>query len=136
MKYKITIIISILFIFTTSCKNSSQFEKSIIDTQKELLIGKWVSKSNPSKFVYEFYENDTWKSTFDYEDEIVIKKGKYVLGNENEVFIRPFGAQHIPNKDTINDFKTSLGVYLYYLYDTVLVNNQEDYRNIYIKIKE
>ncbi len=130
MKVRLIIIISvyILILLSLSCsdsnKESKQQEKLIIKTQKELLIGKWVGKNAPSKFIYEFYSDDTWKSTFDYGDKIIIKKGRYVLGDENEVFIRPFGSQHSPNNDTINDLKTSLGVYLYYLYDTILESNQ------------
>ncbi len=120
-------------LLTTNCKIADNSESTIIDDQKEKLIGKWENQSNSSKFVLEFYKNGTWKRTFDYGDKIEIKKGKYVLGNEGEVFIRPFGPQHFRNNDTINDLKTSLGIYLYYLYDTILVNNQEDYKNIYLK---
>jgi len=69
-----------------SCFETKQVEKSIIETQKELLIGKWAYEKTPYTFDYEFFQDDTWEGISFYEGGKIIKKGKYVLGDENEVF--------------------------------------------------
>ena len=135
MRKRLLLIFSIsIFI---SCGTNS-FLKKTRETRK-LLVGKWRYE-NPKIFneEYYFYEDSTWKYiSKNYKKETFITKGKYYIGTQNKVFMRCFGSQHWPeNSDTINDYKTSINVKVMFLRnDILLINNQEDYSQKYIKVK-
>jgi len=101
------------------------------------VVGNWRLK-NP-KFYDEFhlFENNIWRHTFEnHKNDTIIKKGKYTIAKDSAIFFRYFGSQHWPNKDTINDYKTSIGSFVLFLnFNNKLVDNQEDYHKSYEKIE-
>jgi len=136
------VLISFILFSNISCKDnvkSIQEEQFVFKKQKDLLVGTWIESKDhmPQTTIYEFYKNGIWKQTITYDGEIRITKGKYTLGAEKEVYLRSFGSQHWRNnKDTICDYKTSIGIGLFFLNDSLLVNNQEDYQVVYRKTKK
>lgn len=50
------VIICGLTFFIQSCIESKEEDKSIIDTQKELLIGKWAYDKTPSAYMIDFIQ--------------------------------------------------------------------------------
>src|SRR5690606_18926620 len=101
------------------------------------LEGIW--KLNNPKFYSEihFYENNIWKRIFkNYKNDTIIEKGKFTIAKDSAVFFRYFGSQHWPNKDTINDHKTSIGSFVLFLNSkNELIDNQEDYEHKYLKME-
>lgn len=101
------------------------------------LIGRWRLKNSSAYSEIQFYENNIWKSiNKNYKNETVIHKGKFSVAKDSAIFFRYFGSQHWPNKDTINDYKTSIGSFVLFLNSkNELWDNQEDYQQLYIKLE-
>lgn len=130
-KFILLILVVLLF------ENCNQ-NKHVENNQKSELIGKWIYENRRiSDSEYYFFSDSTWKFKMTMADgKVRITKGKYYLGDDNEVFLRCFGSQHWrSNADTIIDYKTSIGVRVMFLENEKLINNQEDYENTYIRIE-
>ncbi|SFW61268.1 hypothetical protein SAMN05660313_02816 [Cellulophaga fucicola] len=99
------------------------------------LEGIWESKNSTSYSKIHFYKNNVWKRTFiNYEKDTITEKGKFTMAKDSAIFFRYFGSQHWPSMDTINDYKTSIGSFVLFLNSkNELIDNQEDYKKIYIK---
>lgn len=107
------------------------------ENAKSNLEGTWVM-DNPNFYSeIHFYENNIWKRTFkNYKNDTIIEKGKFTIAKDSAIFFRYFGSQHWINKDTINDYKTSMGSFVLFLNSkNELIDNQEDYEQTYKKIK-
>ena len=138
-----TLIFGLILIFVLGRCNNPEPNKSdseiFIEKQRVKLVGKWTNtnKNSYSESIYEFYYDSTWTRIISWEDDVRITKGKYILGDDHEVFLRCFGSQHWhSNRDTVEDHMTSIGAAVMFLSDTVLFNNQEDYIIYYKKVKD
>ena len=143
--FKIQIIcFSIIF---TSCvnkktdkidkKESVTLTKEKIDSAKQFeLAGIWNLNNKVSNDQLSLFEDNTWKMiSVNNENDTLIKKGKYTVAKDSAVFFRYFGSQHWPNKDTVNDYKTSIGAFVLFLNEKgELKDNQEDYDQTYVKV--
>jgi len=131
------IILILLSFLLIKCGTKLSLENQ--NASDNIFVGKWVYYDTKLfDWEYEFFDDMTYKFTRrHFKDEIDVSKGKYVIGTDNDVFLRSFGSQHWPkNSDTINDYKTSIGSQVLFVYnDTLLINNQEDYVRKYIKQK-
>jgi len=122
--YKATFLL--LFILLTSCNSkTSEYKKQ--------LIGNWKQEKEPIQIT--FKEDDTWEMNYNFENSKKAKEyGKYVLGDEGEVFMRYYNSQHWEmKKDTIVDLRTSIGARLLFIEGEYLINNQEDVHIRYSK---
>lgn len=122
---------------TITKKISTSSNEKIDSTQKRTISGVWnLDDEVYNKELYLFKDN-TWKviaTTSEYDT--IIRKGKYTIAKDSAVFFRHFGSQHSPYKDTINDYKTSLGAFvLFFNEQGELKDNQGDYIQTYKKIK-
>lgn len=105
------------------------------ESAESTLEGIWKPKNPNFNSIIHFYENNVWKRiSKNYKNDTIIEKGKYTMAKDSAVFFRYFGSQHWPNKDTISDNKTSIGSFVLFLNSkNELIDNQEDYKKIYIK---
>ena len=101
------------------------------------LEGIWKSKNPTFNSEIHFYENNVWKRILiNYKNDTITEKGKFTMAKDSAVFFRYFGSQHWPSKDTINDYKTSIGSFVLFLNSKgELIDNQEDYEQKYIKME-
>lgn len=140
----IKILVISCVIIISSCINEKTIETKIstptsekIDSAKQLEIsGVWNLTNNVTNEKLSVFDDNTWKMISVIEqNDTLIRKGKYIVAKDSAVFFRYFGSQHWPNKDTINDYKTSLGAFVLFLNDKgELKDNQEDYNQTYVKV--
>lgn len=113
--------------------------KSYKDTSifKNDLIGKWIEISYVGDtFIYEFNQDYTWEFTsIDKSGKKLVRKGEYQIGKEKGVFLRQYGSQHWFHDTTYIDIKSAIGTDYLFVKDSMLINNQEDYKNKYKKQK-
>ena len=131
-------------IIISSCINEKTIETKIstptsekIDSTKQLEIsGVWNLSNNVTNEKLSVFDDNTWKMiSVIKQNDTLIRKGKYTVAKDSAVFFRYFGSQHWPNKDTINDYKTSLGAFVLFLNDKgELKDNQEDNNQTYVKV--
>jgi len=132
---------SVLVIVLSGCKEKSKSNlKTVSITSKldSIIIGTWIhSTSGGGSDSYDFYENQIWRNTnYNYKGDTTIIKGKYLISKDSAIFLRRFGSVHWPNKDTINDYKTSMwSEVLFFINNNTIRNNQEDYDVNYTKIR-
>ncbi|WP_034917053.1 hypothetical protein [Gillisia sp. CAL575] len=134
----------ILTIIVSGCVNNKNDKtESITPTNKKIdsapeieISGSWelTNKANNTRLF--LYDDNTWKMiSTENENDTLTKKGKYTVAKDSAVFFRYFGSQHWPNKDTINDYKTSIGTFVLFLNEKgELKDNQEDYDQTYKKV--
>lgn len=124
------------FYFTDSGTDNIElpifYEKENLESS---IVGKWRLKNRNFYGEFHLSEDNTWRHIFtDHKNDTIIKKGKYTISKDSAIFFRYFGSQHWPNKDTINDYKTSIASFVFFLNpDKELIENQEDYHQTYEK---
>ena len=94
-------------------------------------VGVWESESGDSKYIF------SSDHTFDHflridENEVRHRKGKWTLSEDGGIFLRHFGSRHWPTNNDFNDRKIDWANY-YILERDKIVDNQEDYENIWYK---
>ncbi len=131
-------------LIVSSCIEDKNIERKIsnptsekIDSPKQLkLSGVWNLNNKMYNKKLSLSENNNWRRVIITDElDTIIEKGKYTVANDSAVFFRYYGSQHWPNNDTINDYQTSLGAFVLFLTNNGDLNdNQEDYKQTYVKI--
>ncbi len=140
----IKILVFSCVIIVSSCIDDNTIDRKISTptTEKNNLAeqsdisGVWNLNNKVSNAQLSVFDDKTWKRiSVTKQNDTLIRKGKYTLAQDSAVFFRYFGMQHIPNSDTINDYKTSLGAFVLFINENGdLEDNQEDYNEIYVKV--
>jgi len=145
MKYFAAILLILTIVLSTLIIKKSE-ENKILRNQlksyeensnfKTEIIGKWIEISRKGDTsMYQFNSDNTWQYSIRELDKKIVHKGEYQLGKEKGVFLRKFGSQHWFHDTIYNDIKSGIGTGYLYFSDSLLVDNQEDYEQKYLKMK-
>lgn len=122
----------LLLLLTISCTVKTDNQSTDLEQR---IIGKWTGSGSATSQTYEFYSDGIWRWQNDLDDTLLVNRGRYTVSDDSAIYMRRFGVQHwkTPLEDTVEDFRTSIGAEVLFLNKNVLIDNQEDYEQLFKK---